>query len=248
MSFDTAVILLLLAGSALTGRAFVPPQTTSRAALLRLRSCHPAPPLFVLRMSLQEDNSLTSSEEMQEEVDDGKAMTGTVNERLLAELEDAARQEKYGSRSAMSKSMGVRSRKSDQEREAAIEEARNLNGVNPVVAITGSLFALAMAAGLWGLTNWLAEWFFLHPTNSDVYFVTRASSVVRNIVMGLSSLASGFFGVTGLGIFLLGIRVAYGVAKGELDPTPIKSKSKDGDVEAPNVWDLMMNKKPGRRR
>jgi hypothetical protein len=70
---------------------------------------------------------------------------------------------------------------------------------------------------------------------------------MRNVIIAIVSLASGFFGVTGLGIFLLGVRVAYGVATGELDPMPIK-KSKQEEIEMPNVWDLMMNKKPGRRR
>lgn len=179
-----------------------------------------------------------------------KAATGTVNERLLAELEQVADKEKYGARSPMGKKLGLesfRSSKTDQEREAAIQEARNLNGVNPIVAIGGSLFALAAAAALWWLTNYLAEFFALHPVDSDVYFVSRVSAVFRNVAMGLVSLASGFFGVTGLGILLLGLRVAYGVATGELDPTPLK-KNKEDQVELPNVWDLMLNKKPDRRR
>ena len=82
--------------------------------------------------------------------------------------------------------------------------------------------------------------------DSEVYFVIRSAQVVRNVAMGLISLASGFFGVTGLGIFLLGVRVAYGVTTGELDPTPIKQNQKE-KVDMPNVWDLMLNKKPGRR-
>ena len=52
--------------------------------------------------------------------------------------------------------------------------------------------------------------------------------------MGVSSLASGSFGVIGLGIFLLGLRVAYGVATGELDPTPIK-QPKSEKIVLPGV-------------
>ena len=63
--------------------------------------------------------------------------------------------------------------------------------------------------------------------------------------MGILSLASGFFFVTGLGIFLLGVRVAQGVASGELDPT---RKSVEEEVVLPNVWDLMMMGKKPRRR
>jgi hypothetical protein len=179
------------------------------------------------------------------------AATNTVNERLLAELKEAESKEKYGPRSAVGKKLGLvdgygRSRKSDAEIQAAIEQARDLNGVNPVVAITGSLFALGVAMGLWYGTKQLGLFFATNPIDSDVYFVQRSAQVVRNVAMGLISLASGFFGVTGLGIFLLGVRVAYGVMTGELDPTPIKQNQKE-KVDMPNVWDLMMNKKPGRR-
>lgn len=140
-----------------------------------------------------------------------------------------------------------RTRKTDAEREAAIQEARNLNGVNPVVTTVGGLVALAGAYALWTATNYVVAFFTLHPIDSDFYVVERVQAVVRNVVIGLFSLASGFFGVTGMGILLLGIRVAYGVATGELDPTPLKKSSRD-QPELPNVWELMLNKKPTRRQ
>ncbi|KAL3898053.1 MAG: hypothetical protein SGARI_006771 [Bacillariaceae sp.] len=171
----------------------------------------------------------------------------------MAELQEAEKKERFGARSAAGKKMGLvdgfgRARKSDAEIKAAIEEARDLNGVNPIVAILGSFFAFAVAAGLWVATKELGGWFAMHPPQTEVYFV------FRNVVVGLISLASGFFGVTGLGIFLLGVRVAFGVATGELDPTPIKKptlpgkQSDDTDgVNIGNMMNLMMNKKPGRR-
>jgi hypothetical protein len=186
------------------------------------------------------------------------AATNTVNERLMAELKEAEQKERYGARSAAGKKMRLvdgfgRRRKTDEEMKAAIAEARDLNGVNPIVAVLGSLFAFGVAAVLWISTNKLGTWFALHPPETDVYFVLRTAQVFRNVVMGLISLASGFFGVTGLGIFLLGVRVGYGVITGELDPTPIKKPTTPGkqeddpSVDFSNVWDLMMNKKPGRR-
>jgi hypothetical protein len=181
------------------------------------------------------------------------AVTGTVNERLMAELQAASKKEKFGTRSPMGEKLSLfgsfRSSKTDEERQAAIEEARDLNGVNPIIALTGSVVALGGAYGLWMITNVLAEYFALNPVSSDIYFIQRVSSVFRNVVMGFFSLASGFFGVTGLGIFLLGVRVSYGVITGELDPTPIPKKNASPELEEiPNVWDLMMNKKPGRGR
>uniref|UniRef100_A0A7S4N355 Uncharacterized protein n=1 Tax=Odontella aurita TaxID=265563 RepID=A0A7S4N355_9STRA len=183
------------------------------------------------------------------------ASTNTVNERLLAELEAAQEGTKYGKRSKLGQKIGAafRSERTDEERQKSIEEARNLNGVNPLVALGGAVFALGMAALLWSGTGFLGDWFLTHPVGDDApYAFVRATAVFRNAVMGLSSLASGFAGVTGLGLFLLGVRVAYGVATGELDPTPIK-KGRGGkgggreDVVLPNVLDLMMNKRPDRR-
>lgn len=110
-------------------------------------------------------------------------------------------------------------------RQKSIEEARDLNGVNPLVCIGGAAFAWVCAGGLWLLTTYLGALFASHPLATDVYFVQRITQVFRKVVMGLSSLASGFFGVIGIGIFLLGIRVAYGVMTGELDPTPIVQNS-----------------------
>jgi hypothetical protein len=194
---------------------------------------------------ISEEGEADTDSEITEE---GKAATRTVNERLLEELEEVAKKEKFGPRSAIGKKLGLasfKSSKTDEERRAGIEAAKNLNGVNPVTALGGAAFALTAAAGLWALTIFLGRFFSLNPVNSDIYFVQRVAGVVRNAVMGLSSLASGFFGVTGLGIFLLGVRVSYGVMTGELDPTPIKPSAKD-EVEVPNVWDLMTQKR-GRR-
>ena len=184
--------------------------------------------------------------------DDGTAATKTVNERLLAELKAAENKEKFGPKSAAGKKLALvdgfgRPRKTDEEIQAAIEAARDLNGLNPIVVLVGSFFALGVAAALWYATQQLGFFFALHPVDTEVYFVIRASQVVRNVAMGLISLASGFFGVCGLGIFLLGVRVAYGVTTGELDPTPIKQNQQKEKIDMPNVWDLMLNKKPNRR-
>lgn len=139
-----------------------------------------------------------------------------------------------------------RSTKSEEERRLSIEEARDLNGVNPLVCIGGAVFAWLCSGGLWVFTSYLGILFATHPVDTDVYFIQRTVGVFRNVVMGLSSLASGFFGVVGIGIFLLGVRVGYGVLVGELDPTPIKKKG-DMEFEMPDVWGLMMGKN-GKRR
>ena len=203
-----------------------------------------------------------SSDPISLDQEEESAATRTVNQRLLAELQQAAELEASGGGGGGSNAKGRRrggpspfaSGKTDAERQAAIEEARDLNGVDPVAAIGGSLVALALAAGLWVLTSTLAENFATHPVESDLYVVQRATAVFRNVVMGLVALATGFFGVTGAGILLLGVRVAYGVAKGELDPTPVRStkasSSDEGGDQWSNAWALMTGQtgRRGRKR
>jgi hypothetical protein len=179
------------------------------------------------------------------------AKTNTVNERLMAELQ-AATDAENGPKTRMGekfKGAFKYTDKSDAERQAALEAAKDLNGVNPIVTILASFFAFGMAFGLWTLTQFFAEAFVTHPVPADApYAFVRAAGVFRNAVMGLTSLASGFSLVSGLGVFLLGCRVAFGVFTGELDPTPIKKPGlKNDDIDIPNVWDLMTNKKPNKR-
>jgi Protein of unknown function (DUF3082) len=214
------------------------------------------------------DDTCTTGDDTGSQQEDGQAITttttaaiGTVNQRLLAELEAARELEKNGPRStiipipkAVTTIFGAQ-RKSDEERRAAIAQARDLNGVNPFTALLGSVVALAGSIAFWQVTDLLAEYFAMHPDDPDqLYVVSRLAAVGRNVAIGLSALASGFFGVTGLGILLLGLRVLYGVIVGELDPTP---KAKDGStasgqdtkIEIQEMWKLMTNqsKKRGQR-
>jgi hypothetical protein len=141
------------------------------------------------------------------------AKTNTVNQRLMAELQ-AATDAETGPKTAIGQKFKDSFRyteKTDEEREIALEAARDLNGVNPTVTILASFFAFGMAFGFWAATQYLAALFLSHPVSADApYAFSRMASVFRNVVMGLSSLASGFSFVSGLGVFLLGVRVAYG--------------------------------------
>ena len=169
------------------------------------------------------------------------AKVNTVNERLMKELEEAQEMEKYGKKGKKGKfEFRYAPEKTEEERLAALEEARNLNGINPLICIGGAIFAGVVSAALWSATGYIGEVFATHPVETDFYTVQRLAGVFRNVVIGITSLASGFFGVTGLGIFLLGIRVAYGVFTGELDPTPIvNSKSSKEQPQILNIWDFM---------
>lgn len=181
-----------------------------------------------------------------------KASVNTVNQRLIEEIQRSQENQVAPKTAAGKKSKEIfsefRSKASDEERERRIEEARNLNGVNPLIALGGSVVALGGSAFLWYCTRYLAALFASHPITTDIYSLQRLFAVFRNGVMGLISLASGFFGVTGVGLFLLGARVAYGVAIGELDPTPIKRSDPltglpETKSKIPNIWDFMVGKK-----
>lgn len=183
------------------------------------------------------------------------AATSTINERLMAELKAQETEIKSGGGPTSSSRIGkrfasLRPRKTDAEREAAVAEARDLNGVNPFVAIFASLFAFLGSYGLWTLTTFVGGQFAAHPVGADApYTFQRLAAVFRNIVMGGFSLMSGFFGVIGLGVLLLGFRVLYGVTTGELDPTPIKRPAdQEVEFELSKMWDLMTGKQPGKRR
>ena len=175
--------------------------------------------------------------------------TNTINTRLLAEIEAAARAEggpKTKLAAQMNQIFQYNPSKTPEERQKALDEARDLNGIDPVTTLVAGIVACSIAYGIWTATQYVALVFLSHPMSVDApYMFARIASVFRNLVMGILSLASGFFFVTGLGIFLLGVRVDQGVASGELDPT---RKSVEEEVVLPNVWDLMMMGKKPRRR
>jgi len=186
----------------------------------------------------------------------------TINDRLLAEVQRevdktkgigegrgpvsvSVSESESGSDTSKKYAFQYGPAKTEEERLAALREAQNLNGVDPWSTILSSFFALGMAFGIWTFTQYLGEVFASHPITTDVYFLQRIQGVFRNMIMGLFSLMSGFFGVNGLGILFLGLRVAYGVLNGELDPTLDNNKAAqakklaDKNVNFSNVWDFM---------
>jgi hypothetical protein len=57
------------------------------------------------------------------------------------------------------------------------------------------------------------------------YVVQRISGALKQVIVGLGTLATGVFGVTALGMLLLSLRVGAGVVSGELDPSPSAAKA-----------------------
>lgn len=85
----------------------------------------------------------------------------------------------------------------------------------------------------WKASVYLTENFaiqFLDPTRNP-YPVQRVAIVGRNLVVGLSTLAAGFSGVVALGMIAMGLVVAVGVMKGELNPNIDTNQSRKNDDE-----------------
>lgn len=206
---------------------------------------------------LNEDISETSEPERVE------PSTKTVNKRLMAEIENELTR-LDGPKTNMGKKLAntfggglYNTYETQEQRDIALAEAKDLNGVNPGVCFVGSLFSFGCALACWVLVNYITDIFSARPIDLDaVYAVQRLSGLFRTIVIGIFALLSGFCGVNGLGLFLLSVRVGYGVLIGELDPTPVVTKTmmnkyevdEKGAVNLPNVWNLMLGKQEGKKR
>jgi hypothetical protein len=112
----------------------------------------------------------------------------------------------------------------------------DLNGIDPLTSIVWSIVPAGMSLLAWKVSVYLTENFaiqFIDPTRNP-YPVQRAAIVGRNLVVGLSSLAAGFSGVVAVGMVAMGVVVAIGVLKGELNPNAdvnqaVKKAQDDGD-------------------
>jgi hypothetical protein len=94
----------------------------------------------------------------------------------------------------------------------------DLNGIDPTTPFIFCVVpALMSTVGYFG-SKYMGEHFAVEFLTSDLYPVQRMATVARNIIVGIFMLGTGFSGVVSIGLFFLGIAVATGVAKGELDP------------------------------
>jgi len=259
-------LLLIASAAAFRGDPAFVPLPTLPAHWRAIASTRNVPFSYQLSAAAEDD-----SEGGQDTPPRAPAKTNTVNTRLAAELEQAmgskgaqfvpaATQDKSEGGTAPSepgklfKMLSTDGKgKTEEQRQKRIDEARDLNGVNPAVAAIGSASALAVGFLIWQATISVSTFFAMHPVDTDIYTLQRLSGLFRTVVVGATALASGFFGVCGLGLAGLAVKVAAGIAAGELDPTPIVKKRTgieivrgeraEGDVGVPNILDLMMGKK-----
>ena len=102
----------------------------------------------------------------------------------------------------------------------------DLNGINPFIPLLSSIIPFIFAYLGFQLSAYLTAHFAVSFLASDIYTLQRIAIVVRNIVVGISTLATAFSTIIGFGLLALGVTVGVGVIKGELDPT-----KKDVDVK-----------------
>eukprot|EP01038_Epipyxis_sp_PR26KG_P008005 gene8005-10848_t len=124
-----------------------------------------------------------------------------------------------------------------------VQKKDDLNGIDPLTPLSFSIVPVIMSYIGWQMATYFAGHFAIEFVSSDIYPIQRAAIVARNIVVGLFTLASGFSGVIGLGLFLLGLTVGVGVIKGELDPKKVTSAETDSNLNGfKNSILKMMNK------
>ena len=86
-------------------------------------------------------------------------------------------------------------------------------------AWSGALMSGTLALLMYKLTYSIAMSFATHPTVSSSMMAQRISAMVRTLVVGLTTMATGLFAIATLGLFLLGIKLIF-EKKTETPETP----------------------------
>eukprot|EP00614_Pseudopedinella_elastica_P011930 CAMPEP_0172596480 /NCGR_PEP_ID=MMETSP1068-20121228/16291_1 /TAXON_ID=35684 /ORGANISM="Pseudopedinella elastica, Strain CCMP716" /LENGTH=232 /DNA_ID=CAMNT_0013395529 /DNA_START=44 /DNA_END=742 /DNA_ORIENTATION=- len=128
-----------------------------------------------------------------------------MNDRLAAEIAE------------LEQALPIRESEVPEQKVAPIMGYKeDLVQINPIFALLGSGFLGAVAYGSWEGTQWLANFFGTHPLDEDTFYVVqRIATVVRTVVVASVALFAGIAGMTGMGLFALGLRVTAGTLTGE---------------------------------
>lgn len=109
------------------------------------------------------------------------------------------------------------------------KRTEDLNGINPLIPLVSSIVPFGMTYLGFQLSAYLTANFAIQFLTSDIYTLRRVAIVARNVLVGMTTLATTFSGVIGVGLFTLGVAVAVGVLKGDLDPNKKDITASDGD-------------------
>jgi hypothetical protein len=93
-----------------------------------------------------------------------------------------------------------------QSENTAIKPAKKAE-TSPLRCLTGALIAGALTTGLYSLTMSIAESFAAKPIHSDNEIVVRLSIAIRTLVVGVSTMATGIFGLVAVALVALAIQI-----------------------------------------
>jgi len=79
----------------------------------------------------------------------------------------------------------------------------------PLRCFIGAILAGILAYGLYNMTSAIGLSFATKPIQADSLVVYRISSAVRTLVVGMSAMGTGIFGLATLGLFGLGIQLIF---------------------------------------
>lgn len=94
-----------------------------------------------------------------------------------------------------------------------------LSPTTPLKCISGSLLAGSLALLLYRLTTSIAQSFAAHPLETKSQIAISISIAVRTLVVGMSTLATGIFGITAIGLVALGIQLTLQRLSQPRDPS-----------------------------
>lgn len=79
----------------------------------------------------------------------------------------------------------------------------------PLRCFIGAIVAGALAYAMYNMTSAIGISFATKPIHADSLVVQRISSAVRTLVVGMSAMATGIFGLATLGLSGLGIQLIF---------------------------------------
>jgi hypothetical protein len=86
----------------------------------------------------------------------------------------------------------------------------NSSSPTPLRCLLGSIVAAALAYALYNMTSSIAVSFATKPIDADsTLIVQRISSAVRTLVLGMSAMGTGIFGLAAFGLFALAIQLLF---------------------------------------
>ena len=78
----------------------------------------------------------------------------------------------------------------------------------PLRCLTGAVIAGGLASPLYYLTASIAQTFANKPIHSDNPAVVSIASAVRTLVVGITGLATGIFGLVAIGLVALAVQIS----------------------------------------